>query len=75
MELTKTNWTVIAGIGAVLLVFLAVWLSKNAQASNSVTTITGSGNSTNNITNQNTHKQNTTNVTFDNIANGIMGKS
>ncbi|MBO7255577.1 MAG: hypothetical protein J6U79_04290 [Paludibacteraceae bacterium] len=38
----KTNWTIIAGIAAVLVVFIAVWLSKNSQSSSSVTTITGS---------------------------------
>ncbi|MBO5974988.1 MAG: hypothetical protein J6P95_04660 [Paludibacteraceae bacterium] len=68
----KTNWTIIAGIAAVLVVFVAVWLSKNSQSSNSVTTITGSGNTTSNVTNQNqyTTKNTTTNLNISDILNG-----
>lgn len=68
----KTNWTIIAGIAAVLVVFVAVWLSKNSQSSNSVTTITGSGNTTSNVTNQNqyTTKNTTTNFNISDILNG-----
>lgn len=68
----KTNWTIIAGIAAVLVVFVAVWLSKNSQSSNSVTTITGSGNTTSNVTNQNqyTTKNTSTNLNVSDILNG-----
>ena len=68
----KTNWTIIAGIAAVLVVFVAVWLSKNSQSSSSVTTITGSGNTTSNVTNQNqyTTKNTTTNLNISDILNG-----
>lgn len=68
----KTNWTIIAGIAAVLVVFVAVWLSKNSQSSNSVTTITGSGNTTSNVTNQNqyTTKNTSTNLNISDILNG-----
>lgn len=72
----KTNWTIIAGIAAVLVVFIAVWLSKNSQSSNSVTTITGSGNTTSNVTNQNqyTTKNTTTNFNISDILNGGLNK-
>ena len=72
----KTNWTIIAAIAAVLMVFLAVWMSKNAQASNSVTTITGSGNTTSNVNNQNqyTTKNSNTNLNISDILNGGLNK-
>lgn len=68
----KTNWTIIAGIVAVLVVFIAVWLSKNSKSSNSVTTITDSGNTTSNVTNKNqyTTKNTTTNLNISDILNG-----
>lgn len=59
----KTNWTIIAGIVAVLVVFLAIWMSRNTKVGNSITTITGSGNSSNNITNQNQYTTKNTNFT------------
>lgn len=70
----KTNWTIIAGIVAVLVVFLAIWMSRNTKVGNSITTITGSGNSSNNITNQNqyTTKNTTTNFTVSDILNGSL---
>ncbi len=72
----KTNWTIIAGIVAVLVVFLAIWMSRNTKVGNSITTITGSGNSSNNITNQNqyTTKNTTTNFTVSDILNGGLNE-
>ena len=72
----KTNWTIIAGIVAVLVVFLAIWMSRNTKVGNSITNITGSGNSSNNITNQNqyTTKNTTTNFTVSDILNGGLNE-
>lgn len=68
----KTNWTIIAGIVAVLVVFLAIWMSRNTKVGNSITTITGSGNSSNNITNQNQYTTKNTNFTT-NISDILNG--
>lgn len=72
----KTNWTIIAGIVAVLVVFLAIWMSRNTKVGNSITNITGSGNSSNNITNQNqyTTKNTTTNLNVSDILNGGLNE-
>lgn len=72
----KTNWTIIAGIVSVLVVFLAIWMSRNTKVGNSITNITGSGNSSNNITNQNqyTTKNTTTNFNVSDILNGGLNE-